>query len=317
MVFNFLLDPEAVKSAANHPFGIQSLCEVLKGWLVNGLVFDFETEWARQEIGKTVHAMPEGFERKRLSSLLSALVKRKRLLTIMVQDYMSPDSELEQAIGLASKYQIQLLLIGSAVSTPIPAGVEKVTLAEYPDSAIEKKRHQAATDGKIYLGGEASHVDFLDENFANGLRHAKRIDICDRLLGEKFADNYEYTMRRFFLLLDRNLCSPDSCDLVIHCGESSRNGHMAYMLKSFRTGRISMMPMTLHFYSDPSGTMHLPHDRYLWSDQFGFLIGRGMDFLDERTDRNRDVNINLKNEDMIASQLADLAGIRTNTEHIT
>jgi hypothetical protein len=50
-----------------------------------------------------------------------------------------------------------------------------------------------------------------------------------------------------------------------------------------------------YYYKLPRGDEPLPHDRFLITDQIAIAIGRGMDFLDFKTKKNRDGTFGLKN----------------------
>lgn len=317
MVFNFYLDPEVIGvAAASPPYGMQALCDVLRGFLDNGLLFDFEDERCRQAIGRAVNSLPNGFDRKRAAALFSALVKRNRILCIMEPDWLSTTSDIDQALDLAPKYSIQLVLTEQTPTTTIPAGVECVTLAEYPTSVSGTERHAAATTGRTYSGGEMSDAAFLDSNFANAFRHARRIEICDRLVGEKFADNFEHTVRQFFRFLEARLHDPGACEVAIHCGASNRNHHFCHMLASFRGQRTASLRITTNFYSNPTEKPPLPHERYIWTDQFAFLVGRGMDFLERASGTNRDVSIDLKDESEVAQNVAAYDAMRVGSNAV-
>jgi len=47
------------------------------------------------------------------------------------------------------------------------------------------------------------------------------------------------------------------------------------------------MPITIQYYKTADGE-DLPHQRYLITHQIAIDLGRGMDFLDPATQRNRD-----------------------------
>jgi hypothetical protein len=317
MVFNVYFDPEVIPvAAASPPYGLQVLCDILRGFLVNGLLFDFEDERGRRAIGEAIHALPNDFDRKRAGALFSALIKRNRILFIMEPDYMGVVSDLDRAVDLAPAFSIQLVLTKQTPTTAIPAGIECVTLAAYPTTAVEIERHRAATTGRTYCGGEMADADFLDSNFGNALRHARRIEICDRLVGTYWGDNYEHTVREFFRLLDRVHAEPDTLEVIINCGASKRDHQLLHMVGTFRGNRTAGMKITVNFFDDPVNKAALPHDRYIWTDQFAFFVGRGMDFLDRATGSNRDVGISIKDENEVAQKVSTYSAMRVSTQPI-
>jgi hypothetical protein len=314
MVFNVYFDPEVIEVAeANPPYGLQTLSYVLQGFVANCLLFDFEDERCRTEIGRRVNELKDSFDRKIVMTLLSSLVRRNRILSVMEPDYLSAKSNVDQALETAAKHFIQLVLTEQIPTAQIPAGIQCTSLAKYSRSTFESDRSKTATCGYVCSAGAMPAADFLDFHFANAFRHASRIEICDRLVGEKFSDSFEHTTRLFFAFLETVLYEPERCEIVIHCGESARNDHFCYMLSRFRGSRTSATRITVFFYSDPTGNSSQPHERYIWTDQFAFLIGRGMDFLDASSGRNRDVSIDLKNEGEIAQEIARYASFCVGT----
>lgn len=130
------------------------------------------------------------------------------------------------------------------------------------------------------------------------------------------TDNFEHTVREFFRFLEPLLHEPGGCEITFHCGASGRNHHFCDMLRTFRGHRTATIRVTVKFYSDPTGKPSLPHERYIWTDQFAFLVGRGMDFLDRATGKNRDVSIDLKDESEVAKKVASYATPRVSTQTI-
>ena len=49
--------------------------------------------------------------------------------------------------------------------------------------------------------------------------------------------------------------------------------------------------MEIQFYQLTDNSQVLPHDRYLITDQVAIDFGRGLDFLDKNTRKNRDLTI--------------------------
>jgi hypothetical protein len=189
-------------------------------------------------------------------------------------------------------------------------------LAQYPGSAVEIDRHRASTTGRIYFGGEMPTADFLNSNFANALRHARRIEICDRLVGTKWGDNYEHTVQELFRLLERVHNQPDKLEVIINCGASKRNPQLSHMVGTFRGQRTASLKIEVNFFGQPTDRAPLPHDRYIWTDQFAFFIGRGMDFLDRATGANRDVGISLKDESEVAQNVSKYAAFRVSSQSV-
>jgi hypothetical protein len=84
--------------------------------------------------------------------------------------------------------------------------------------------------------------------------------------------------------------------LAFHCGKPKglTDDHIKTQLSSFRCGRLCRLPIEIHFYQLPNPDKALPHERFILTDQMALEIGRGMDFLDCNTRKNRDVSIGYK-----------------------
>lgn len=317
MVSNVYFDPGVIAVAAGRPpYGSQVMCDILLGFLVNGVLFDFEDERGRRAIGEAVNALENGFDRKRATTIFSALMKRKRILFLMEPDYLDVVSDVDRALDLAPAFFIQLILTEQIPATRIPANVECVTMSEYPRTALEIERHKVATSGRTYSGEELEDTSFLNLNFANAFRHARRIEICDRLVGKYWGDNYEHTVREFFRFLEREHSDPSQLELIIHCGASARNDHLCHTVSGFRERRTAQMKITVNFFDDPITSSALPHERYIWTDQFAFAVGRGMDFLNRATGKNRDVSIDMKDEGDVSSVVAWYAAQRVESRSL-
>ena len=318
MVFNVCFDPKVIDvAAANAPFGMQTLTAMLRGFVANCLMFDFEDDRLQREIRVVLDALPEKFDRSEIKKLFAQLAKRNRFVAVMVPDYLSEESGIDQALGQATTHSIQLFVTEREPSRTAPTSVEVTNLATYQDTAFERGRFDCATSGKAFAGGESGDAVFLSDIFGNAVRHARRIEICDRLAAEKFGDNYERTIRQFFGLLKSVLAEPGRCEVVFHCGRTrGRDEHFCNVLKSLRGEQMSDTTIKVRFYEAQEPSKALPHERYLWTDQFAFFIGRGMDLIAADTRQNRDVLIGFASETEIDRIVASFAGFNVKTETI-
>lgn len=163
---------------------------------------------------------------------------------------------------------------------------------------LKKISHDAnlAINGKTFVSGDLDEKDFLDWCFGKMLRYPTRIEICDKLFGSRFGDNFEYTVKTFLRWLEQIIVDPKNCKFIFHCGkpEGHTDHHIKTQLVSFKTGRLENLPIEIQFYQLPDNSPVLPHDRYLITDQIVIDIGRGLDFLDRNTKKNRDLTIGYK-----------------------
>jgi hypothetical protein len=310
MVFYIYLDPPVFSVAAvGGRLGLQALAAVLRGFLQNCLLLDFDDYRWETGIRRALSTHAEVFDRSVIKKFLVQFRKRNRIVPVFQDDY-SGKKDLAFIIDQAPAADLDFILAEEVVALPTGCATETATLATYQETDFEARREEAASNGREYSGGELDEEQFLEANFSKLVRHASRIEICDALCGRKFADNYEYTVKRLLGLLGVVLAEPERCELVLHCEKSPRDHHLISQLARHRPPRLAGMNISVCFYDPSAGRQCLPHERYLSTDQFGLEIGRGMDFLDSNTAKNRDVSLNLKDRGVIQSKLAAFQSFR-------
>lgn len=302
MVCFVYLDP-GVFSAAGVADEVRlgDLTAMLRGFVQNCVLLDFDDyRWetsVRREIG-TAEAV---FDRSLVKKLLVHLKKRKRVVPWFRDDYAGRP-ELDLVSEQAAEAELDCIVTEKPCPRSPSCLVETTTLRAYQSSEFEQKRSDLAACGREFVGGEMDATGFLESNFRKAVKFAQQIDVCDAILGRKFADNYAYTLRRFLRFLADVLADPGKSTFTIHCQSSPRIPHLVTELAASRPSTLANLRINVVDY-DASGGRCLPHDRYLATDQFGFEIGRGFDFLDRSSNRNRDVSINLKDPDVIREKL--------------
>lgn len=325
MVFNVYLDPKVIENAVSAvrtaPHGVQFIFAMLRGFVSNCLLFDFEDERLKREIRKALEALPqEGNDRSDLMKIFAVLAKRNRFVAVFEPDYMSEKSDLEQVLPQLASHRIQLLVSDEewVKECAAASGAEFSKLSSYQNSNFEKSRNEYASYGLTFKGGEMRSGEFLENTFGNALRHARQIQIVDRLLGTRYSDNYIYSIKKFMKFLECLLHDPERCEIVFHVGNcQGRNDYLCSTINNCRTTENSRMVLKVSFYTDSSGGADLPHERYILTNQFAFDIGRGMDFFDTNNEgKNRDVEINLKSLAAITAKLEQCAGSLSATESL-
>ena len=313
MVFNVCFDPKVIEAAAaNGPYAMQALIAMLRGFSANCVLFDFEDTRLQHGIRAALDALPPQSDRSEITALFKRLMKRRFVSVMQDPDWAAPESDIQHAFWQAHARGVQLVVTGEQGGAEVPSA----DLASFQHTAFERERFTRALNGRVFASGELSEAEFLTSNFANALRYAVRIQICDRILG-RFADNFEHTMNVLLRWLEPILHDPPACEITIHCERvAGRDDHLCHMVRSFRRGRLTQAVIKVAFYENPAGNHALPHDRFIWTDQFAFDIGRGMDFLDRTTGRNRDVSINLKDASEVTAAMAHCAGMRTETREL-
>ncbi|MBM3839075.1 MAG: hypothetical protein FJ398_14125 [Verrucomicrobia bacterium] len=305
MVFFVYFDPQVIETACGSGDALQTLTAVLRGFVQNCLLLDFEDWRGHTEIQRQLGQAPEFTDRSVVKKLFAVLEKRNRFLFCFKDDYTSGKTDLELVFDQATAVELDFILTEDANGCPTSPGIEVSKLKTYQNSQFEEKRAEVAANGRVYAGGEEVVDKFLDTNFWKALRASKRIHIWDKLFGERFGDNFEFTTRRLLQWLSDALLDPTACELVFHCGKplKATSDHIVQKLSSFRRERTASMKISVQFYDPTDGDADLPHGRFIVTDQFAIEIERGMDFLDKKTERNRDGSFNLKDDGEIARVL--------------
>ncbi|MFC1452075.1 hypothetical protein ACFLSJ_01870 [Verrucomicrobiota bacterium] len=311
MVFYVYMQPEVVTEAKEGgPYAVQALIAILRGFLQNCCIAEFDDY--RDSLKTAVNALPEDFNRTELKTVLSKLARLHRFIYCLEADYMSGQPWTDQALQQSRACLIDLLLLEAAAQDRRPDGDAEVCgLATYQNTEFERNRFEVASDGKTFSPGEYGETDFLDIVFLKILRNARGdIVVYDCILGEKFGDNFEHTMKEFFRWIERILPDPNECSLAIHCGtpKKATPAHIKGQLASWRTGRVANMRVQIHYYKAVDGKSLMPHQRFILTDQFAVEVDRGFDFLDRKTHRNRDVSLNTKSHSETSELLASYAG---------
>lgn len=298
MIFYTYLDPEvlSVKNIEND-FAMQALIAILRGFAQNCFVAEFEDYRLQDAIKEQVNNLPDTFNRKIIKSLLTTLSKRNRFIYCLIPDYSGNMDDISCLVEQATKCFLDVILFSETnKDTEIPDGIEKATLATFQTTNFENVRSNLAINGRTFTDGELDQNDFLNWCFGKMLRYPTRIEICDKLFGSRFGDNFEYTIKTFLRWLEQNVVDPGNCKFIFHCAkpDGHTDHHIKTQLLSFKTGRLKNMPMEIQFYQLSDTIQILPHDRYIITDQVAIDFGRGMDFLDRNTRKNRDLTIGYK-----------------------
>jgi len=187
-----------------------------------------------------------------------------------------------------------------------PEGTEVTSLSTYQHTYFEETRSSLSSDGRTTPAGALDETVFLDEHFLRALRHAGTIEMCDRLAGTMFADNYRHTISELIAWLSNTHAEPESCSIVFHLGEApgKKPAYINSELTSYRSaGKLDKTPTEIRYYHTA-----MPHQRFILTDQFAMEIDRGLDFLDRSTKKNRDVSVNTKSHSETSKLLSAYAG---------
>lgn len=310
MIFYVYLDPELISLAEDAgEYGRQSLIALLQGFLQNCFIAEFDDESVQASIKDKVDNLPESFDRKKIMALLSSLKKNLHFIYCLTPDYSYEKSSLQLVKEQAEDKLIDLVLVGSdQEKAEMGDHVQTELFSSYHGSNFEAGRSRLARDGITLASGDLAENDVLDNYFKKALRYARSIDICDRMFGRKYSANYEYTIKALLRWLGRILSDPDRCRITFHCEEPDDQSRSLDCLKGDLTyckrDELKNVTMRLQLYENPDAAMHLPHDRFIVTDQIAIGIPRGMDFLDSKTGKNRDLTIDYKNKGDVERLLA-------------
>jgi hypothetical protein len=308
------MDPGIISDAwTKGDFAVQTLIGVLRGFIPNCAVADFEDYHIQSEIKNQINGLPDDFDRKIVKFLLATLQKRNRFIYCLVPDYTGEQADLKCALQQAKKCLIDIILLKVLDNeNDNPDGIGVVRLSEYQRSSFEHWRNLRAAGGRIFKNGEYGEYEFLNENLGKVFRYATRIEFCDKLFGSKFADNYIYTIKILFKWLSEILIDQGNCRLIFHCGMPPGYGkeHIKERITHFKNDYLNSIKIEIQFYESTQDEQYLPHDRFITTDQISLQIGRGMDFLDKKTNKNRDTTIGLKSaaevDDLLESYTKDM-----------
>ena len=320
MVFYVYLQPEVVGEAqAGGTFAMQSLIGILRGFLQNCCIAEFDDY--RDSLKAAVNALPEDFNRTELKSVLAKLAKLHRFAYCLQEtDYLAGKAEAELAVEQSDSCLLDLLLLEEAMKDCTPAGTAEVCmLANYQNSEFERRRSQIAGDGITHGPDEMAEADLLNGVFLKMLRHASgEIEICDCILGEKFGDNFEYTIKVFLSWLGSALSAPGECSLTVHCGTPGKAtpDYIKTQLAAFRAGPIADMKIAIQYYVEEDGKSRMPHERFILTDQFAVHLERGMDFLDKSSGKNRDAFVTMKSHAETVQLLDAYKALRASREEL-
>ena len=301
MIFYVYLDPDVIlRAQAGGEYGMQTLIAILSGFLDNCFVAEFYDESVQATLKENVKRLPEGFDRKRIMVLLNTLKTRNRFIYCLTPDYSYQKSLLECVREQAGPLLLDLVLLPEVpVEEELMAPAAIAALANYQFTRFEDHRRELARDGVTLRPGELSEDELLERYFKKALMYARSIEICDRMFGRKYNADYKYTIEKFFQWLARVLLEPDRCSVTIHCEEPDDQSRDLETLKTDLTNckiaRLITIDMKLFVYQMPNSSAHLPHDRFIITDQIAIGIPRGMGFLDPDTGQNRDLTLDYKN----------------------
>jgi len=311
MVFYVYMSPDVISDAnSGGRYAMQTLIGILHGFMQNCFIAEFEDNRMQKKVFGHVNEMPFSDAKKKIMTLLGELKKRRHFICSLIPDYAIENINISSVNDQADDALLDFLLVGENEIPQIRWKVEAGSLSSYSQSSFASKRSSLAGNGRILQDGELDQDTFLDEVFKKAFIYTTRIEICDRIFGSKFNDNFEYTFSKLFTWLKNNLIEPNRFErIIIHCEKPNgyTDEHMKERLALLKSEKWSNMKIEIRFYHrEESGKPipALPHDRFIITDQMAFNIGRGMDFLNRHTKKNRDISINYSKPEEILDSIS-------------
>jgi hypothetical protein len=308
MIFYVYLDPDIFSVAQSEgDYASQALISMIRGLLQNCFILEFEDGRIQSALQEKVNSLPPTFERKILSEFIGIFNKRHRFIYCLTAGC---EGNLQQLSLQANELLLDLAILGLEDERYKSFGCAEITtLATYQNSAFESDRSKLAFEGIVLKAGKMEGRELLDRYFRKALKYAAQINIYDNQFGEKYKRNYEYNSRILLQWLEEQLSDPDECVIAFHCGrpgEQARDiNDLARDLSGCKTNRLAKCQMSLYLYQRTDSPSHLPHDRFIVTDQIAIGVPRGVDFLDRGTGRNRDLTIDYKGKTDVESLLRD------------
>jgi hypothetical protein len=253
------------------------------------LLAEFDDYSVQEALRERLNDLHDDNARKVLKSLFATLDKRKRFVYSLASQDSPPETRVADALTQGAEAELDLVLSEHTNKHPNPHNVPMCNLVAYNTTHFEADRIAASNCGRTFAAGSHAESDFLDWTLRKALKYCTTIQVYDRLFGEHFRGNFEYSAKVFIRWLETIVADPSRVTLHIHCGLPSGNTDhfIKSKLDSFRRGRLATMPITVQFYRTADGEV-LPHQRFVITDQFAIDLGRGMDCLDPKTRRNRE-----------------------------
>jgi len=218
MFFYVYLDPAVISVAKEAgELGLPLLTAILRSFLHNCFIADFNDFRIQIEIKERINDLPEDFDRTTIKKIMGALVKRNRFIACLTPDDLGERPELDLIKEQAISAQLDLLLLSSLDGTAELGNTEYASLTTYQNTNFENERSSFASEGITLSEGKFEAQAFLDRFLGKGLKYAGSIQIWDKLFGKKYANNYKFTAETLLRWLEHVLAEPEQCKLVFHC----------------------------------------------------------------------------------------------------
>jgi hypothetical protein len=302
MFYRVFFDPDVIRPAySTGATGLSLLLTIWRGFLLNCSVCEVDGYLVHERTGEILREIAKDAEAND-NGLSDYITRLKKVLVLMEKQNRFVDvlstSEADQSLALlalnsAESIGVDVILTDQSLPDE-PQSPERTSFNTYAISNFERERAKDIDDGLIPEGAYSAS-DFFPKRFGKLLPLAKQVVIFDGILGRKFGDNFQYSLRLLIQYLESTNAAAHEFVLEIHTEDGERIDFLEQRLGEW----CKKIQYKVHRHTK------VVHERYLFTDQFGLQLGIGMDLLDRRTERNRGTDFSYsrvsKLKDLISS----------------
>lgn len=320
MIFYVYFDPQIISAALRTGNdSVQNLTGILRSLSQNCFLAEFKDySYIQEEIREQLKETVGDFDTKTLKIVLSRFAKERLFVECLDYDY-SGVSEPEMAQKQSIDAMLDLLLLAETAVVLPDAATNIATLKNYQNTEFERERSEVARDGVTLALGGMSEDDFWEKYLKKALKYARTIEIIDYQCGEKYKDNFDYTLKKFLGWLKET--NVEDLTITFHCGfpdtlqssicsDEDLDGVSPELFDEIRRQKLEQA-INSHYDKSTIKVVcyetKFIHDRYVITDQTAFSIGVGMDFLQHSgkdKGKIRQIDISLKNPKKVLSLLS-------------
>ncbi|GIK61360.1 MAG: hypothetical protein HND39_09410 [Ignavibacteriota bacterium] len=298
MIFYIYFDPAVIKDANEQGnYAIKHLQEILKGISINCSILTFEDYHQITEIGELVNQLPESFDRRELTSLFTYLKKNNRFNAYLIPDYVGGKSDLRCLNEQYIDKELDIILLSQNESESYEWEVETATIDTYNESIFEKERYSYCRSGRTISDDEYDELIYLNKFLRKLLLNANHIEICDYSFGKNVRDDYIYSWK-VLIHWFAGLNNPNrNIKITIHSdkGDQGTSNFIMSELSSHLPINISNIEIFMKYYVPLNTNTALPHERFIYTEQFAFNIGRGLDLFKHSNGKTRKTALSYMN----------------------
>ncbi len=284
MFYRVFFDPEVVRPAyQSGAVGLSLLIAIWRGFFQNCCICEVDGYLVHARLKEVINELGVDADNQnnglsdhitRLKKILVQMGKQNRFVDL-ISTTKADQSLAFLAVNSANSIGIDFILTEESFPEETNSP-ERSNFETYEVSTFERERSKHAEDGLI-PEGEDTADEFFQKRFGKLLPLAKRVTIIDGILGRKFGDNFQYTLKRLIEYLESTNADPSELLLDIHTEEGERI--------DFLEQRLGEWCNAIRYRVQRH--QRVPHERYLFTDQFGLQLGIGCDLLSKQTGRNR------------------------------